>query len=293
MGPDPRAVSYVNGRFVKGRAACISILDRGFLLGDALFETLRIAEGRPLFLREHVERMADSARCLGIPFHPGEKEIRRILQTLCRRNRLGNAAARIVVSRGVYTGSLVPAGRVKPTLVMFIWKFDGYPRLLYQRGVDLVSTQVPVFSPAVKGMRVKSINYLNNILAYAQAAARGAHEAIMVSARGEPAEGSTSNLFLVRGQRLLTPSEDSGILPGISRETAIRLARQLKLRVTTCRFRPDMLHKADEAFLTSSLRGILPVRSIDGKRMVGAVPGTVTKTLMDAYARLIEQKETT
>ncbi len=287
MGPNLRAISYVNGRFAAGPAACISILDRGFLLGDALFETVRVLDGRALFLREHIRRLRSSASHVGIALPLKEKDFQQILSDLQRRNRMPNAGARIVVSRGQYNGSIAPAPNAKPTIVVFMWKFEGYPQQFYENGVDVVVAREPSFSPAVNGVRVKSVNYLNNILAYGQAAKKGAHEAIMLSNRGDLAEGSTSNLFFSNGKELRTPSEDCGILPGISRDTVLRLAAKCKIRVREGRFPVKDLGNAYEAFLTSSLRGIVPVRKVDGLVLQGGMPGPLTRILMNEYARMI------
>lgn len=290
MGPNPRAISYVNGRYVAGREACISILDRGFLLGDALFETLRIFHGRPLFLREHIRRLQKSANCLGIPLSLKEEDFQRILIALQSRNQMSNAAARIVVSRGQYTGSLVPSPNAKATVVVFIWKFDGYPPRFYETGVDVVTAQEPASAPTIHGVRVKSVNYLNNILAYQQASRKGAHEAILLSPRGELTEGCTSNLFYSIGRELRTPSAECGILPGISRDTVLRLAAKQKIRVREGRFPAKELAKAQEAFLTSSLRGIMPVRKVNGAFLGTGTPGPFTCKLMKEYERVIGKR---
>jgi len=289
MSIDQNHFVFVNGRYVKGSKASISVFDRGFLLGDAIFETIRIYNSVPFMLKEHERRLFDSAHALRMPMLHHDYVLKEIIRTLLKKNKLKDAAVRITFSRGAYEGGLKANPEAKPTVVAFMWDFKGYESKLHEEGASITITDVPPFSPAVKGIRVKSVNYLNNIVAQHCAELKNAHEGIMVTGDGSIAEGSTSNIFFLTGNTLKTPSKECGILPGITRDNVIALAKKRGIKVAEGKYTAKELMQSSEIFITSSLREIIPVVAIDGRKVGHGRPGDITMELLDDYRDLVEE----
>jgi branched-chain amino acid aminotransferase len=271
---------------VPRQEAMVSPFDRGFLYGYGLFETMRSYKERVFRLDRHLTRLRLSAQRLALASELEAYDLEQAVYRTLEANKLADARIRLTVSAGPGGRALAPPVGGLITVLVFAEKLLLSPEV-YEQGIRaaLVSAKRNSLSPL---SRVKATNYLDNLVAYSEAVALGAEEAILLNEKGFIAEGSMSNIFLVAGGMLLTPSEESGILPGITREAVLELARELGVEATEGEIPLADLLRADEAFLTSSVREVLPITSIDNKSVAQGGPGPVTKRLMAAYRHLVE-----
>ena len=277
---------HVNGVISDRESAVISIFDRGFLYGDSVYEVLRTSGGRAVDLEPHLERLRRSAAMIELAM-PGPDELgAAIAETLAAA---GNPESylRIIVTRGGGPITLDIREPERPSLVLIAAPLVLPPAELYSRGASLAIVGVERTSRRAVDPAVKSGNYLNNIMALAEAKRAGAYEAIMCNPDGRVAEGSTSNLFVVRGGRVTTPPLATGILSGITRMRLIDLARAAGVTVEEGELRPDDVRGADEVFITSSIRGVMPVHQVDDGAIGDGAPGPVTRRLMELYERYL------
>lgn len=272
----------IDGRFVERGSATISVFDRGFLYGDSVFETTRTYGGVPFLLDDHMARLAWSAERIGLTLPLSPDELEAELSALAREAGASPAnelSLRLMVTRGEGPLGLDPREATGPRRVLFVQPVRPLPAAWYREGVPVVSFATYRPSDAARGAKVG--NYLESIVATAHARERGAHEALIVGHDGHVLEGTTSNLFVVRGGVLFTPPTSETILPGITRRLVIEAADALDVDVSESRIDPPFVASADEAFLTSSLRELLPISSIDGFA-VGAGCGPITRRLHQA-----------
>ncbi len=274
----------LNGDIIERDAAMVGAFDRSFLYGDGLFETVRAYGGVPFMLSEHLTRMGDSAAELGIVM-PDAGDIATVVVRLIEMNELADAYVRITLSRGAHTGKLVPDEPTQPTLLIETRELHPYPAEMYERGASIIVSS-SVHNSASQVSRHKTTSYLASILAKREAEERGADEAILLDHTGHVAEGTVSNVFCMRGGRLLTPPLDMNILPGITRQCVLGLARESGIEIEETPFRAAALQSADEVFLTNSLMEVMPVGLIDGGALAN-VPGPVTAKLATAYKKLV------
>jgi len=274
---------YLNDGFVKKEDARVSVFDHGFLYGDGVYETLRAYGGRIFMLAQHLARLQRSARLIGLELPISEKDWPPLLGEAIQRNRLDDGYLRITVSRGEGEIGLDPALCRRPTVVILAMPFKPYPGHLFQEGVHLAIVPVRRNLVAALSPQIKSLNFLNNILAKREAAKAGAFDGLMLNAEGHLTECTASNLFFVQAGRLCTPSVDCGILDGITREVVMRLAREQSLPVEEGRYSADRLRQAEECFLTNTTMEIMPVRELDGKPIGSGRPGPVTLTLRNLF----------
>jgi len=282
-------IVYLNGSLMPRSQARISILDYGFLYGFGLFETMRAYEGQVFRLDSHLNRLARSAEILGLPI--GVTDLKGAVMDTIRANKLGNARIRITVSIG--EGSIVPDISTcnKPTVLITAGHYQPYPEQVYQKGFRAVVSSIHRNSGSPLS-RLKSANYLENMLAKQQARVAGVDEALCINEKGLLAEASMSNIFLVTDGILRTPGQESGILPGITREVVLELASQLGITAFEQDIRPDELSQSQEAFLTNSLIEIMPLVEVDGKAIGAGRPGPVTQRLMANYKKLVLSSKT-
>lgn len=282
-------VTWFNGALMSPADAGIAPGDRGFTLGDGVFETLRAKEGRLLRWGSHAERLASSLAALGIAPPMSSSQLRAAVQECLRACGATDCSVRISVSRGVpIARGLVPVGETRPTVAIEVRPFEGYPPALYERGMRLVTSAIPrnERSPLA---RMKSLSYLENVLARLEAQAAGADEALVMNTSGGVAGASAANVFAVfRTSRALivTPPVADGALPGTVRRLVIdELAARCGLRVEEGRLLPGMLKgPRREVFLTNALMGVMPVTRIDGRPVGGGRPGAFTVRLVAALA---------
>ena len=277
--------AYVNGRIVPADKAVVSVFDRGLVLGDGLFETVRAWDGRPQFFSLHYRRLAKSAKRLRIalPMDSGALEL--LIKKLCAKSGLADAVVRITLTRGRYHGGLAIDPSLPPSIIITVAPVSGLPPALYAKGVKVAISTINKAAASGLDSAIKSTNYLANIFAKAQADRKGAYEAILLGPRGEIAELSTSSFFCVSGGKVLTPPIDTGILPGITRQVLLRILNREKIPHAEAALFPRDVGRMQEAFLCSSIRGPLPITRIENARVGNGKPGPLFARLRDLYDR--------
>ena len=271
---------YLNGKLVPSKGALISVFDYGFLYGDGIYETMRVYDRAIFKLHEHLQRLFRSASLIGlsIPLESDSLKIS-VYETLIA-NGFRNAYIRVTVSRGRGAIGLDPDLCREPTTVIIAQEFKDYPQTFYNDGISLIIAETKRNLREAIDPRIKSLNFLNNILAKIEAKKRGAYEAVMLNASGKVTEGTISNIFFYKNGILCTPSPDCGILDGITRGIVIDLAKRADLRVKEGKFRKDDLYSADEVFITNTTTEVMPVSKIDDRRYP---VGDIAKLLHKLY----------
>jgi len=276
---------YLNNRLVKNHEAKISVFDHGFLYGDGIYETLRAYNGVVFMLDEHIRRLQSSAEKIRLSINKSPEEIRSAIYRTLRASNLKNAIIRITVSRGKGRTGLDPDLCPIPTFVIMAQRFHGYPDKYYKEGIKLIIANTRRNHRGAIDPSIKSLNFLNNILAKIEAKDRGAFEAIMLNIKGFLTEGTVSNLFFIKNNILYTPSPASGILEGITRRVIIDLAKEEGLEVREGLYRKDKLYTADEVFISNTSMEIMPVRKVDDQEF--RVPGEITRFLHRSFRRYV------
>ena len=277
---------YVSGRLVPKEEAKISVYDHGFLYGDGVFEGMRSYGGHVFRLDDHLKRLWESADaiCLSIPLT--QSEMADAVRTTLRANEIDDGYIRLVVSRGAGTLGLDPNRCSDPQVVIITDHITLYPDEYYEHGMAIVTASTIRNHPAALSPRIKSLNYLNNILAKMEGLQAGCVEALMLNHKGEVAECTGDNIFLVRDGELYTPPLDAGILAGITRDVVIELAMEANLPVHQVSLTRHDVFVANECFLTGSAAEVVPVVRVD-QRVIGAgTPGPITRQLKEAFHRL-------
>ena len=273
---------YLNGELVAAERATLPALDRGLLYGYGLFETMRSYGGRVFRLAEHYRRLAAGAELLAIPIPMTLAALEEAADATLARNGLADAYVRLTLTAG-------PSGAGGPSVVLFTREVTEYPLELRERGMAAVVSGVRrnETSPLA---RVKSLNYLDNLLAREEARRSGSGEALLLNTRGFVAEGAASNIFIARNGTLLTPAVEAGALPGITRQVVMELAGEERIGVEEANVTlPDLLG-AGEAFLTNSLMEVIPLVSVDGRPVGSGRPGPLTERLARRYRDLVARE---
>lgn len=282
---------FLNDRFVRKEDALISVFDHGFLYGDGVYETLRSYGPHIFLLHEHLRRLYRSADLIGLTIPLAEERWSSILAEAMRRNHVGQAGRdaylRITISRGPGDIGLDPALCTVPTIVVLAKPLTRPADHLYQTGVDLVTATIRRNHHSALSPQIKSLNFLNNILAKREAITAKAFDAIMLNPAGELAECTTSNLFLVRRNRLITPSIECGILDGLTRNLVLDLAYRDGIQSEEGHFPPSLLREVEECFITNTSSEILPVRSVDGAHLPSRPPGPITDRLRQLFENYV------
>lgn len=280
----------IDGRFVAPSEATVSVFDRGFLYGDSVFEAVRSHAGKLFRLDDHMERLARSLDIVGIPSPlPADElrdEVRRLAEDGLERLRQADPsreiALRFMISRGSGPLGLRPSAGLVQRRVLFVSVYTPPPAELYARGAHVAC--VPTFRPSDAAPGAKVGNYLESMLALARANERGADEALIVDGSGAVLEGTTSNVFAWMGDRLVTPPVDR-ILAGVTRRTVLELASQDGVATEEVRLTPEDLRRAEEVFITSTLRGVMPVSRVDDERLAIGARTHAIAARFDAFAR--------
>jgi branched-chain amino acid aminotransferase len=271
----------IDGTLRSPEEATVSVYDRGFLYGDSVFETVRTYGGEPYALDEHMARLVRSAERVFIPMPVPPAAFAMEVRLAVRAARNPESYARAMLTRGAGPVGLDPALAGAPLRVVLVEPLVPLPASVYRDGVGVVTVRTQRAADAAQGAKVG--NYLASLLALKQAKAAGAHEALVLDAAGRVVEGTTSNVFLVRGGEIVTPPVEAGILPGITRAHLLEVAAELGRVVRFEAITPEDVLAADEVFLSSSLREVVPVVAVDGRRVGGGAPGPVTRALHAAF----------
>lgn len=281
---------YINGRYFNREEAKISVFDHGLLYGDGVFEGIRVYDWKVFKLVEHLERLYESAKAIDLKMPiPCAKMEEDVLETV-RLNGLGDAYIRLVVTRGVGTLGLNPYVCRDPQVIIIVDKIALYPKELYEKGLAVITTATQRNLPEAVNPRIKSLNYLNNILAKIEAINAGVEEAIMLNSFGLVSECTGDNIFAIRKGVILTPSISMGVLEGITRNVVIRMAREKGSEVKPVVMTRHDLFIAEECFLTGTAAEIVPVIKVDGRVIGDGKPGPVTLDLMETYHRLTREE---
>jgi branched-chain amino acid aminotransferase len=275
---------WLDGAIVDGADARIPVTDHGLLYGDGVFEGIR-AYGRRVFrLDTHLERLSVSAAAIGLEIPGGPAHVRAVVLDTLRALGADEAYVRLVITRGSGPLGVDPTTCPEPRLICIADQIQLYAAERARRGLDVVTVSVRRPAPDVLDPRVKSLNYLNSVMAKLEARRRGADEALILNAAGAIAEAAVANVFVARGGVLRTPPATDGALDGVTRDSVLRLAGSLGIEAREQTLTRVDLLGADEAFLTGTGVRIVPIRSLDGARLRGAVPGPLTEKLGAAFA---------
>ncbi|MFO0841041.1 MAG: branched-chain-amino-acid transaminase [Gemmataceae bacterium] len=279
----------INGKLFDKADAKISVYDHGLLYGDGVFEGIRVYSGKVFRLHEHIERLYESARSvlLEIPWSREKmtEEVRRTVEA----NKKVDGYIRLVVTRGVGNLGLDPNKCSEPQVIVIVDDISLYPQKMYDEGMEIITSSVIRAHPNTISPRVKSLNYLNNILAKIEANRAGVPEALMLNHVGEVAECTADNVFLVKHGLVRTPPANAGILEGVTRNTVIELAESAGISVQEVALTRHDVYTADELFLTGTGAEIVPVVKVDGRPIGPGKPGPITKQLRERYQVLVRQ----
>jgi branched-chain amino acid aminotransferase len=283
------AFVYMNGKLVDKKDAKVSIFDHGFLYGDGVFEGIRSYKGLVFKLKEHIDRLYESAHTIMLKMPMNKKQmIDAVIKTL-KANKLKDAYIRLVVTRGPGDLGLDPRKCTSPSVFIIADRIALYPPRLYKEGLELITVPTSRNIPEALSPQVKSMNYLNNIMAKIEAVNSGHEEAIMLNPQGYVAECTGDNIFIVKQKEVLTPPAYVGILKGITRQAVMDLAREMRIKVRREMMTRHDLFNADECFLTGTAAEIIPVVRIDGRKIGEGKPGKMTKKLLEGFRKMTKK----
>ena len=281
---------YMDGQLVDKSQAVVSVFDHGLLYGDGVFEGIRSYNGLVFKLSEHLNRLFESARTLKLEIPLSKDKLQDAVIRTLKANGLKDAYVRLVVTRGVGDLGLDPRKCPKPTLIIIADKIALYPKEYYEKGLELVTVPTVRNHPEALNPQLKTLNYLNNILAKIEAINAGKDEAILLNSQGYVTECTGENIFYVKGEEIVTPPTYVGILKGITREIAMRISRELGFAVDERPFTRHDLYTADEVFLTGTAAEIVPVSKIDNRAIGTGHPGKMTHKLMVEFKKIIPKE---
>ncbi len=283
---------HLNGKLVDKKDAVVSVFDHGLLYGDGVFEGTRVYNGRIVFLDEHVDRLYDSAKVIDLDVGITKEEMKKATVETCKANGIADGYIRHVVTRGVGTLGLNPYLCEKAQVIIIADTIQLYPPDLYETGMKIVTAGTIRNMAEAVNPRVKSLNYLNNIMAKIEAINAGVMECLMLNAQGFVAEASGDNIFSVKGNKLVTPPPWCGGLEGITRDRVMALARDMGMEVSENVMTRYELWTADEVFLTGTAAEVIAVVELDKRTIGSGKPGSVTKKLFAAYRDFVNSNGT-
>jgi len=277
---------YINGEVYDKEDAKISVYDHGLLYGDGVFEGIRSYGGKIFRLAEHLDRLWNSAKAIWLEIPLAKREMAKAIEDTLAVNGIKDGYIRVVVTRGIGTLGLDPNKCSDPQVIIITDYISLYPDELYQKGLELITVSTQRNHPAALSPRIKSLNYLNNILAKIEGLQAGCIEALMLNHKGEVSECTGDNIFLVRGGRILTPPNEAGILEGITRQAVIDLAREDGREALEVPLTKHDVYIADECFLTGTAAEVVPVVKVDSRTIGAGTPGPITRDLMARFHAL-------
>ena len=277
---------YINGTLFDKDDAKISVYDHGLLYGDGVFEGIRSYAGKVFKLDEHLQRLWASAKALLLEIPISIEQMAQGIKDTLAANDITDGYIRVLVTRGSGTLGLDPNRCSDPQVIIIADRISLYPEELYEKGLEIITVSTVRNHPAALSPRIKSLNYLNNILAKIEGLQAGCIEALMLNHKGEVAECTGDNIFLVREGRILTPPTEAGILEGITRDLAIDLAREAGIEVKEVPLTKHDVYIADECFLTGTAAEVIPVVKVDSRPIGDGSPGPITKDLSKRFHEL-------
>jgi branched-chain amino acid aminotransferase len=280
---------YIGGKFLPQEDATISVFDHGLLYGDGVFEGLRSYRGKVFRLREHIQRLYESAKAIWLEIPMSNDDMCDAVNEAVRVNKIEDGYVRLVVTRGAGTLGLDPNRCSNPQVIIIADAISLYPKEIYEKGLEIVTVSVQRNHPAALSPRIKSLNYLNNILAKIEGLQAGCIEALMLNQKGEVAECTGDNIFLVRHGVLLTPPLEAGILAGVTRDAVIEVAHDSNIEVREVPLIKHDVYIADECFLTGTAAEVVPVVRVDSRPIGNGKPGPVTRELEKGFKKLTQE----
>ncbi|HEV8541684.1 MAG TPA: branched-chain-amino-acid transaminase [Verrucomicrobiae bacterium] len=279
---------FIDGQYFDENNAKISVFDHGLLYGDGIFEGIRAYNGRVFKLEEHIDRLFYSAKAILLTIPMSHQAMVKAVVDTCRENKLRNGYIRLVVTRGAGGLGLNPNKCKHPSVIIIADKIQLYPVEYYEKGLEIITVPTTRNLHSALNPAIKSLNYLNNILAKIEANNGGCEEAIMLNNEGYVAECTGDNIFIVKGQELLTPPLSAGALYGITRGVVMDLARESGLKVSEPNLTRYDIFNADECFLTGTGAEVVPVVKLDGRVIGTGTPGPRTRELVKKYHELVQ-----
>jgi len=277
---------FIDGKYYDERSAKVSVLDHGLLYGDGIFEGIRAYNGRVFRLNEHIDRLFYSAKAILLTIPMSHADITQAVIQTCRRNKIRDGYIRLVVTRGVGTLGLNPNRCKNPSIIIIADKIQLYPPELYQKGMAIITVPTVRNLHSALNPAIKSLNYLNNILAKIEANNAGCEEAIMLNAEGYVSECTGDNIFIIKNGHVSTPPLSAGALYGITRQVVIEMAQEASHTVSEPNLTRYDVFNADECFLTGTGAEIVPIVKVDGRVIGNGKPGPVTQKLVARYRAL-------
>jgi len=277
---------YIDGKYYDERNARISVFDHGLLYGDGIFEGIRAYNGRVFKLKEHIDRLFCSAKAILLELPMSHEDLMAAVIETCRRNKIRDGYIRLVVTRGIGTLGLNPNRCKNPSVIIIAGKIQLYPQEFYQRGMEIVTVPTTRNLHSALNPAIKSLNYLNNVLARIEANTAGCEEAILLNAEGFVCECTGDNVFIIKERHLFTPPLSAGALYGITRRVVMEMAQESGLTVSEPNLTRYDLFNADECFLTGTGAELVPIVKIDGRVIGEGKRGPVTEKLMTQYRAL-------
>ncbi len=290
--PSARTMSlqiYISGKYYDKENAKVSVYDHGFLYGDGVFEGMRSYGGKVFRLQQHLDRLWASAKAIWLTIPMTQEAMAAAVNDTLRKNGIADGYIRLVVTRGAGALGLDPNKCSEPQVVIIADHIQLYPKEMYENGLEIVTASTIRNHSAALSPRIKSLNYLNNIMAKIEGLQAGCVEALMLNAKGEVAECTGDNIFIVRRGILLTPPIDAGILEGITRDAVLDIAVELKIPVQQIPFVRHDIYIADECFLTGSAAEIIPVVKLDSRILGDGKPGPITRRLTERFHKLTRE----
>ncbi len=289
MNKKANSIIYINGQIHQPEDAVISVFDRGFLFGDSVYEVTRTYNGKVFLWDEHYDRLQSSASKIGMHLPFSKEFLKQEIERTHKELRKKEVFIRVIVTRGEGGFSMDPTTLTDNNLIIMVKEMTNYPEVWYRDGVHVIIASTHRTDKDSLDPNIKSGNYLNNVMAYMEAAKQHVYDAIMLNSDGYVTEATTSNLWIVKNGEVMTPPLKAGILEGITRRTILMLASNNKIKTVQRNFYPDEMINADECFLTSSTKEIIPITQIDGAPVGGGTPGAVTKSLHQFYKQFVAQ----
>lgn len=283
---------WLDGRLVPREQATVSVFDHGLLYGDGVFEGIRVYNRRVFRLEPHLDRLYDSARALALEIPLDRTAMTKAVEETVRANQREDAYIRLVVTRGAGELGIDPRTCPKPSVFIIVADVHVYPRELYAAGIKIITSATRQVSHESFDPRIKSLNYLKNVLAKIDAQRAGASEALMLNAEGFIAECTADNLFVVRRGAILTPSPQDGALEGITRGAVVELAAEAGIPLREARLTRFDVYTADECFVTGTGAELMPVVEADGRVIAGGTPGPITQKIGEVYRQLVRSEGT-
>ena len=281
---------YIDGEYFDKKNAKISVFDHGLLYGDGIFEGIRFYEGRVFKLKEHIQRLFISAKAILLEIEMTHDEMEEAVCETIRKNGLTDGYVRLLVTRGVGTLGLSPFACDKSTVIIIADSISLYPDEKYKEGLKLITCSTRRTAPAALSPSVKSLNYLNNVMAKVEAIFADAEEGLMLNEQGFVAECTGDNIFVVRDGKIKTPPSSAGALPGITREVIFQIAENLGVRIEESQMTRYDIYAADECFLTGTAAEVIAAVSLDRRLIGNGKPGPITEKFIESFRNIVGQE---